>query len=150
MPSLYTEIEIDVPKPQVWRILFQKDRWKYWNTFLYDCDCDRPFTQGQETILSLRRVSGEEPIEFQPIVTLVQQDSCLQWVSTIPGFRNEHVFELQDIGRNRTKYIHQERFSGPLSKMFLPFIRRDEQQGIQRMAWELKHYAERSSQRFRD
>ncbi len=144
MPSLYTEIEIDAPKTQVWRILFQKDRWKYWNTFLYDCDPDRPFIQGQETILSLCRVSGEEPIEFQPIVTLVQPDVCLQWVSTIPGFRNEHVFELQDIGKNRTKYIHQERFSGALSKMFLPFIRRDEQQGIQRMAWELKHYVERS------
>lgn len=145
MPSLYTEIEIDAPKPYVWRILFQKDRWKYWNTFLYDCDFDRPFAQGQETVLSLRRVTGEEPIEFQPIVTLVQPDFCLGWVSTIPGFRDEHVFELQEIGRNRTKYIHQERFSGALSKLFLPFIRRDEQKGIQRMAWELKHYAERST-----
>ncbi|MCY7320957.1 MAG: SRPBCC domain-containing protein [Phormidesmis sp. CAN_BIN36] len=150
MPSLYTEIEIDSPKPQVWRILFQKDRWKYWNTFLYDCDRDRPFTQGQETILSLRRVLGEEPIEFQPTVTLIQPDVCLQWFSTIPGFRNEHVFELQEVGRNRTKYIHQERFSGALSKLFLPFIRRDEQKGIQRMAWELKCYAERSRQNFRD
>lgn len=149
MPSLYTKIEIELPKSQVWRILFQKDRWKYWNTFLYDCDSDRPFTQGRETILSLRRVLGEEPIEFQPTVTLVQPGYCLQWFSTIPGFRNEHVFELQEVGRNRTQYIHQERFSGALSKLFLPFIRRDEQRGIQRMAWELKGYAERSRQNFR-
>ncbi len=146
MPSLYTEIEIDAPKSGVWRILVQKDRWKYWNTFLYDCDSHRPLIQGQETVLSLRRGLGEDPIEFQPLVTLVQPNVCLRWVATIPGFRNEHVFELQDIGRNRTKYIHQDRFSGPLTKLFLPFIRRDEQQGIQRMAWELKQYAERSSQ----
>ena len=149
MPSLYTEIEIDAPKAGVWRILVQKDRWKYWNTFLYDCDSNRPLIQGQETVLSLRRVLGEEPIEFQPLVTLVQPDVCLQWISTIPGFRNEHIFELQDIGRHRTQYIHRERFSGALSKIFLPFIRRDEQHGIQRMAWELKHYAERSGQQVR-
>ena len=150
MPSLYAEIEINSTKSNVWRILFQKDRWKYWNTFLYDCNSNQPFVQGRETVLSLCRVPGEEAIEFQPLITIVQPEFCLQWVSTIPGFRNEHVFELQDIGRNRTKYIHRENFSGALSKMFLPFIRRDEQQGIQRMAWELKQYAERSSQRFCD
>ncbi len=144
MPSLYTEIEINSPRSLVWQILFHKERWKYWNTFLYDCHPDLPFVQGQETLLSLKRVRGEDDIEFQPLVTLIQPRVCLKWLSTIPGFRNEHVFELQDIGGDRTKYVHRENFSGALSPVFLPFIRQDEQQGIRRMAQELKEYAEQA------
>jgi hypothetical protein len=144
MPSLYTELEINSPRSRVWQILFHKEHWKYWNTFLYDCQPDRSFAQGREIFLSLKRVPGEDDIEFQPIVTLVQPGVCLKWVSTIPGFANEHVFELQDIGSDRTKYIHRENFSGALSRFFLPFIRQDEQQGIRRMARELKDYAEQT------
>lgn len=144
MPSLYTEIEINSPRQTVWHVLFHKERWKYWNTFLYDCHPKQPFVQGQETLLSLKRVQGEEEIEFQPLITLIQPEFCLKWISTIPGFRNEHVFELQDIGRDRTKYVHRENFSGALSRVFLPFIRQDELQGVRRMAHELKAYAEQS------
>lgn len=143
MPSLYTEIDIYASRRKVWRSLVHKEKWAYWNTFLYDCDPHRPFVEGEEIWLSLQRVPGEEQTEFQPKVTLIQPGVCLKWVSTIPGFVSEHVFELQEIGRDRTKYIHQENFSGMLTRVFLPFIRQDEQQGIRRMARELKQYAER-------
>jgi len=143
MPSLYTEVEINASRRQVWRVLYHKERWMYWNTFLYDCDPDQAFEEGREVLLSLRRVPGEEETEFQPRITLVQPNACLQWVSTVPGFACESVFALQDIGRDRTKYIHQETFSGKFTRLFLPFIRQDEHQGIRRMAWELKHYTER-------
>lgn len=142
MPSLYTEIEIDAPRRQVWQILFHKERWMYWNTYLYDCDPRQPFAEGYEVLLSLRRLPGEDETEFQPRITLVHPHVCLKWASSIPGMVNEHVFELQDIGRDRTKYIHQQSFSGALSRFILPFIKQDEQKGIRRMAWELKSYAE--------
>ncbi|MBL1175854.1 SRPBCC domain-containing protein [Pantanalinema sp. GBBB05] len=143
MPSLYTEIDIYASRRKVWRALFHKEKWAYWNTFLYDCDPNRLFVEGEEIWLSLQRVPGEEQTEFQPRVTLIQPGICLKWISTIPGFVSEHVFELQEIGHDRTKYIHQENFSGVLTRVFLPFIRQDEQQGIRRMARELKQYAER-------
>lgn len=142
MPSLYTEIEINAPRQKVWRVLVHKEKWVYWNTFLYDCAPDRKFAVGQEVFLSLRRVSGEDETEFQPRITLFQPPVCLKWVSTIPGFMTEQVFELQDMGHDRTKYIHQENFSGALTRLFLPFIRSDEQQGIRRMARELKQFVE--------
>lgn len=143
MPSIYTAIEIDAPRHQVWQVLYHKELWMYWNTFLYDCDPARSFVAGQNVYLSLRRVPGEEVTEFQPRVTLVQPGVCLQWMAKIPGFASQHCFELQDIGGDRTQYLHQERFSGKLTRLFLPFIRQDEHQGIQRMAMELKHYVER-------
>lgn len=143
MPSLYTEIEIYASRQQVWQALMQKERWMYWNTFLYDRDSTQPFHAGKEVFLSLRRVPNEEETEFQPLITLVQPESCLKWFSEIPGFRNEHVFELQEVGVGLTKYIHREYFSGWLTRVFLPFIRQDEQQGLRRMARELKQYLER-------
>ncbi len=142
MPSLYTEIEIDAPRNRVWQILLQKQNWKYWNTFLYDCDPRQPLEPGRQVLLALRRVPGEPDTEFQPRITLVQPGVCLAWVSSFPGFRNEYVFELQDSGFDRTRYVHRERFSGPLTRLFFPFIRQDEAQGIRRMAYELKDYAE--------
>ncbi|MBD2021294.1 SRPBCC domain-containing protein [Leptolyngbya sp. FACHB-36] len=143
MPSLYTEIEINAPRREVWQALIEKERWKYWNTFLYDCEPARPMRQGQSLLLALRRERGEAETEFEAIVTRLQPGTCLRWVTSIPGFVTEHEFELADQGRDRTQYFHQARFTGALTRVILPFIRRDEHQGMKRMAWELKHYIER-------
>lgn len=142
MPSLYAEIEINAPLKMVWQAIVQKEQWKYWNTFLYDCDASQPLEQGSEVLLSLRRLPGDEETEFQPRITLVHPPRCLKWQATIPGFSSEHVFELLDLGLGRTKYVHCQTLSGTLIRFLLPFIRRDEQQGMRRMAWELKQYAE--------
>lgn len=143
MPSLYAEIEINAPKSAVWQTLVRKENWLKWNTFLYDRDPTLPFKQGQTVQLSLRRLREETETEFEPRIILLQPEVCLRWVYSAPGFRSEHVFELQEIGRNRTKYLHQETISGMMTFLFLPFLRKDEQQGLQRMARELKQYVER-------
>ena len=142
MASLYAEIEINAPKKIVWQTLITKEQWKYWNTFLFDCDPARHFQQGQEVFLSVRRLPEDEETELQPVVTLIQPQVCLKWVTSIPGLRNEHVFELQEIGIGRTKYVHKDNFSGMLKQAFVPFIRADELRGIRRMARELKRYIE--------
>lgn len=142
MPSLHTEIEIDASRQKVWRVLFDKENWDKWNSFLFDRDPSMAFKHGQEVMLSLLRNCAEEETEFQPLVTLVQPEVCLGWVSVIPGFRSENIFELEEIGIGRTRYSHRENFSGLLTRVFLPFIREDEQRGMERMARELKRYVE--------
>ena len=142
MTTIYAEVEINAPKELVWDALIVKENWMYWNTFLYDCKPSQHFQPGQKVSLSLRRLTEDEETEFEGLVTLLQSEVCLQLVSSLPGLRNEHIFELQEIGFRRTKYIHKERFSGILSRVFVPFIREDEQKGIQRMARELKRYVE--------
>ncbi|MBE7381181.1 MAG: SRPBCC domain-containing protein [Leptolyngbya sp. SIO1E4] len=142
MPTLHTEIEINAPRSLVWATLIRKDEWRRWNTFLYDSDPALLIRQGQAIFLSVRRLEEDESTDFEPLVTLVQPDVCLRWVAQMPGFKSEHVFELQDLGPNRTLYIHCERFKGILSTVFLPFIRQDEKQGIKRMARQLKRYVE--------
>ncbi|MEB3266945.1 MAG: SRPBCC domain-containing protein [Leptolyngbya sp.] len=143
MPQLYTAIEINAPRPWVWQALLRKEQWQRWNTFLYDCDPARPFHQGREVSLALCRLEGDEFTDFDPVITRLEPDRCLRWLAQMPGFKSEQAFELLDLGPNRTQYIHRERFSGLLSRAFLPFIRQDERQGLQRMARQLKRYTER-------
>jgi hypothetical protein len=142
MSSLYTAIEINAPKSVVWQALVHKEDWLKWNTFLYDRDPTQPLVQGRTVQLALRRSREETETEFAPRITLLQPGVCLRWNYSALGFHSEHVFELQEIGSNRSKYIHQEHFSGWVTQLFLPFLRQDEQQGLRRMASELKQYVE--------
>ena len=142
MPSLYAEIEINAPKSAIWWALVHKEEWLKWNTFLYDRNSQKQFVQGKRVHLSLRRLREEAETEFEPRILLLQPEVCLKWVYTAPGFRSEHVFELQEVDRQRTKYTHQENLSGITTSLFLPFLRQDEQQGLRRMARELKQFVE--------
>ena len=142
MPTLYAEIDINAPQSVVWDALIRKEQWRFWNTFLYDCNPGLQIARGNEIFLSMQRLEGDEETEFQPVVTLLRPPYLMRWVSTIPGLRSEHLFELQETVPGRTHYIHREVFSGILSKVFLPFIRRDERQGLRRMAQQLKMHVE--------
>ncbi|MGB3298528.1 MAG: hypothetical protein WBA76_09690 [Phormidesmis sp.] len=142
MPTLYAEIDINAPQSVVWDALVRKDQWRFWNTFLYDCDPGLPMARGSEIFLSMQRLEGDEETEFQPLITMMRSPYVIRWVSTIPGLRSEHMFELRETVPGRTRYLHRETFSGILSKVFLPFIRQDERQGIRRMAQQLKMHVE--------
>ena len=143
MPSFYAEIDINAPRFEVWDALIHKEQWHHWNTFLFDVEPNRQFRPGKEVLLALRRVEGEAETEFQPKVILLQSNRCLRWILKVPGLRNEHVFELEAIGPNRTRYIHRVRITGTLSHFFVPFIRQDEKRGICRMSRQIKRYVER-------
>lgn len=143
MPSLYTEIEISAARSTVWHTLLDKKNWLVWNTFLYDRNPALPFKQGNTVQLSLRRLQEETETEFSPRITLLQPECCLKWIYSAPGFQSEHIFELQEIGWQRTKYIHQEHLSGAMTVLLLPFLRQDELKGLRRMARELKQYVEK-------
>lgn len=145
MPSLYAEIEINASRPVVWQALIAKHNWFRWNTFLYDLSPNQALRQGSTVLISIKRAPKEEETEIQPRITLLQTDTCLRWRYVAPGIQTEHTFELQDLGGDRTQYIHREMLSGSLGRLFFPFIRRDEQQGLHRMALELKRYTERYS-----
>lgn len=142
MPTLYAEIDINAPQSVVWEALIRKDQWRFWNTFFYDCDPGLAIARGNEIFLAMQRLEGDEETELQPVITMLRAPYVMKWVSTIPGLRSEHVFELRETMPGRTHYIHRETFSGVLSKVFLPFIRQDERQGLRRMSQQLKMHVE--------
>jgi len=142
MPTLYTEIVIEAPRQAVWESLVYKDRWRFWNTFLYDCSPRAGFVPGKEVLLAVRRVPGDEPIEFRAKVRHVMDGYAVQWRAVIPGFTSEVSMELQEVGPDRTKYLYQEKVSGAIGRFALSFIRDDQMRGMRRMAQELKQYSE--------
>lgn len=142
MPTLYAEIDINAPQSVVWEALMRKDQWRFWNTFFYDCDPGLQIARGNEIFLAMQRLEGDEETELQPVITMLRPPYLMKWVSTIPGLRSEHIFELQETMPGRTHYIHRETISGILSKVFLPFIRQDERQGLRRMSQQLKMHVE--------
>ena len=144
MPSLYSEIDINAPQSVVWDALVRKDQWRFWNTFLYDCDSSLRIARGNELFLAMQRLEGDEETEFQPLITMLRPPTMMRWVSTIPGLRCEHVFELRENMPGRTRFMHREVFSGILSKVFLPFVRQDEKQGLRRMSQQLKLHVEQN------
>ena len=143
MPTLYAEIDINAPQSVVWEALMRKDQWRYWNTFFYDCEPGIRMARGNELFLAMQRLEGDEETEFQPLITMLRPPSLMKWTSSIPGLKTEHTFELQERMPGRTSYLHRETFSGILSKVFLPFIRQDERQGLRRMAQQLKIHVEK-------
>lgn len=143
MPTLRTEIDIDAPRFAVWDALVRKEEWHRWNTFLFDCDASRPIQQGRDIVVSLRRLEDDAETEFQPRVVVMQPNRCLCWMAKVPGLKSEHLFELEDVGKNRTRYRHRQRMTGVLSRVFLPFIRHDERAGMRRMTRQMKRYVER-------
>ena len=142
MPTLYAEIDINAPQTVVWEALMRKDQWRYWNTFFYDCEPGIQIARGNELFLAMQRLEGDEETEIQPLITMLRPPSLMKWTASIPGLKTEHTFELQERMPGRTRYLHRETFSGILSKVFLPFIRQDERQGLRRMAHQLKMHVE--------
>ena len=143
MPTLYTETIIYAPRQTVWEAIVYKDRWRFWNTFLYDCSPRLGFVPGKEVLLAVRRVSGDEPIEFRAKVRSVMDGYGVQWRAAVPGFSSEVSIEVQDVGDDRTKYLYQEKISGLAGRFALSFIREDQTRGMGRMAQELRQYVER-------
>ena len=143
MPTLYAEIDINAPQTVVWEALMRKDQWRYWNTFFYDCEPGIRIARGNELFLAMQRLEGDEETEFQPLITVLRPPCLMKWTTSIPGLKTEHTFELQERMPGRTSYLHRETFSGILSKVFLPFIRQDERQGLRRMAQQLKIHVEK-------
>ena len=143
MPTIYTETIIYSPRQAVWEAIVYKDRWRFWNTFLYDCSPRVGFIPGRDVLLAVRRVPGDEPIEFRAKVQQVVEGYGIQWRAAIPGFVSEVSIELQDVGFDRTKYLYQEKISGIAGRFALSFIRDDQKRGMERMAQELRHYVDR-------
>lgn len=143
MSSVYLSADIAAPQSLVWRILTRKERWYRWNTYLFDLDRGLSFAPGREVWLGFQRLPTEKTTAFRPVVTGFSPERFLCWDNRVPGLHTQTRFDLQALGPERTQYSYSYQGSGPLDRLVLPLLRQDERRGGQRMARELKAYAER-------
>ena len=138
-----TAIEIEASTKRVWALLTDFVEMPSWNPFI--TSISGALAQGARLSIQVAP-PGKSVIRFKPIILSVRPEREIRWLGTlfVKGvFDGEHYFLLEPIGKDRTRLVNGEKFSGllagPLSSM-LPAT----EQGFQAMNAALKRQAEQS------
>ena len=121
MPEIVTRLEIDASPEEVWEQFLAKERWQEFSAFV-DMSPRRPIVVGSHFWFGIRLL-GLPPPPLVPMPLRVTVRVCdapdeVRWFGGIPAFplfRGEHYFQFEKAGPGRTRFVHGERFHGPLS-----------------------------------
>ena len=142
MIKVRTEIEIKAPAQHVWQILIDFDRYPEWNPSIHEIQGD--LHQGAKIEVRLGP-PGKPGMTFRPVVTEVEPEKGLHWLGRllIPGLMDgEHIFEIEAIDENTTRFIHGEDYRGLLVRLFGHFVPDDGGRNYIAMNEALKQRAE--------
>jgi hypothetical protein len=112
--EIRTEVEIAASASNVWRILTDFPRYHEWNPFITEIkgDC----VEGRALEVQLTLPEGRD-YTLRPRLVRFENESELRWRGHLlfAGlFDGEHFFRLQEVGPQRTRFVHGEDFSGVL------------------------------------
>ncbi|NWF59439.1 MAG: SRPBCC domain-containing protein [Fischerella sp.] len=144
MKEIYTEIEIQAPDKQVWKILTDFDSFPTWNPFIRRVSGE--VREGAQLELQIKP-PGKNEITFKPTVLKAMPNRELSWLGhfLIPGlFDGEHIFVIESLERNRTHFIQREVFRGLLVPLFAHQLDTNTRQGFEEMNRALKMRSEQS------
>ena len=113
--ELRTEIEIAAPAGRVWSILTDFGAYPQWNPFIVSLEGE--LHHGAPLVARMRPPGSSSAMTFKPRVTVLEPGKRFSWVGSlpIPGlFGGEHGFELIELGADRVRFVHGERFRGVL------------------------------------
>jgi hypothetical protein len=139
--EIQTDIWIERPPADVWRILVATNEYPSWNPFLRHLRGElRPGSKIEVEIAP----PDSRPMTFRPVVITVQRDREIRWLGSvwIRGlFDGEHSFRFESEG-GRTHLIQAERFSGLLVGRLSDSILRKTRRGFVAMNEALKERVE--------
>jgi hypothetical protein len=147
MPTVITAIDIEASPERVWSILRDTQRWGEWNPLIVRFDGDlRPGAKIRAT-LNLR---GKR-LRIDAEILRVGPEYGIRWIG--PAWkpmralaRGEHYLEIKDLSNGRTRFIHGERFSGPIFELLWSKMERDVKKGYEMMNRALKAHAESAAE----
>jgi hypothetical protein len=145
MKEIRTEIEIDAPVKVVWTILTDFARHAQWNPFIREISGE--LRKGAQLQVNLG-APGKRAMRFKPIVQRVEPQKTFRWLGHLffSGlFDGEHIFELESIGENATRFIQREKFNGILVGIFSNNLDTDIKNGFMAMNEALKREAEKTA-----
>ena len=88
---------------------------------------------------------GGKSMIFKPTVTRVQVGRQFRWLGHLgmPGILDgEHIFELDPLSEQRTKFVQRECFSGVLLPLFWKMLNSNTRKGFEQMNQSLKQHIE--------
>jgi hypothetical protein len=125
MHEIRTATEIAARPERVWEVLSDLPGHSEWNPFVRSIE--GRLAAGERLRIWVQPPGGRG-MRFQPEVLEAVPNRRLRWLGRLlfPGiFDGEHYFEIEELGPNRVRFIHGEKFSGIL----VPLMRRSLDQG---------------------
>lgn len=98
----------------MWAVLTDFARYPEWNPFIRQASGD--VAVGARLTVRIQPPDGR-PMTFRPVVQQLSTERELRWLGHLglPGlFDGEHVFRLEPVGADRTRFTQSERFRGLL------------------------------------
>jgi hypothetical protein len=144
--ELHSQIEIAAPAERVWQVLTDFAAYPEWNPFIRRVN-GRP--EVDEQLVVRMRPSGTKGMTFRPIVMKVEPNRQLRWLGhlLVPGlFDGEHIFEIEELDRDRVLFTQREVFKGLLVPLLARSLDRDTQRGFEEMNRALREKAETTDQ----
>jgi hypothetical protein len=142
MRKVHTQIDIDAPVSTVWELITGLDNYAEWNPFVVMGK--GPIRLG-EKITVRAQPTGTTGKTFHPVITKLDPGKELRWLGyfLVPGLVNgEHIHILEPLGENRTRYIHDDEFSGMLIPFVWTRLEAVTRKGFEKMNRALKNQAE--------
>lgn len=114
MKAIETEIIIGASPERIWNILTDFENHPAWNPFIRSITGEK--AAGRIITVAIKPPDGSG-MTFRPVI--LQYDPCreFRWKGKlgVKGiFDGEHYFILEPKGKNNTRFIHGEKFSGIL------------------------------------
>jgi hypothetical protein len=121
--TLHTEREIDAPPARVWQVLTDFPRQPDWNPSIVSIEAEGPLRPGTRLSFVGPRNDKGGTMRFRPRVLVADAPRELRWLGHlwVRGlFDGEHVFRLEPLEGDRTRFVQEEHFRG----LLVPFMRR--------------------------
>ncbi|HEX5709215.1 MAG TPA: SRPBCC domain-containing protein [Pyrinomonadaceae bacterium] len=117
MKEITTDIRIDAPPREVWRVLTDFESFPAWNPLITRASGEVREGARLEIFVQIPDSTGRK---FSPRVLKVEPERELIWLGTlaVPGlFNGEHRFRIEP-DDNGSRFVHSERFTG----LLVPFL----------------------------
>ncbi len=144
MKELTSEIEIEAPPARVWQVLTDFPAFRQWNPFIREIS--GAARAGNRLRVRLGPPGGRA-MTFEPRVLVSEENRELRWLGRVglPGiFDGEHLFTLEPLAGNRTRFVQRELFRGLLVPLLAGSLDRGTRRGFEEMNRALKERVEGS------
>lgn len=138
--EIKTSIQINASKESIWKILTDFEKYPEWNPFVKSLT--GKVEVGEKIHIKL------PGINFKPKVLVFDKNREFKWLGHLlfKGlFDGEHRFLLKEQKDGSFQFIHSEKLSGLLVKMFSKSLDKDTTKGFKEMNMALKKRAESSN-----
>jgi len=118
-------IDIEASPDRIWEVLVDFSKWSIWNSFI-------PFVEGKlqkgQTLSIQVNPPGLKTMTFRPKVFSLIQNKEIIWGGSFLWiiYRGEHLFLLEPLNENRTRFRQIERFRGPMVLFMGSMIKKTE------------------------